>query len=652
VYFGPGLWPGVFLGSLVANFAVDLPLAPALALAVGNAIDPLVGVWGIRRYAGNHLDFGRTRHVLAYFAFAVLIGPSISAAFGIFGLQLNGIFSSLADDLTGWIGWAIEDALSVLIIGSALLVFTQRHHFDWSRRKWLEAAGLLAILAVNGWVVLTGTRGDPLSEPYLVLPLMLLVALRLGTPGAVIGNLLLTIVTAVAIMNRQGPFLLDTLTASMLWMQAFWTIAALTTMLLAAALNEARSERYRQMFEGNRTIQLVLDAATQRIVDANPAACAFYGQPKNALRRLSLGDLGAAADQDTESGDSFVASQRGHDGEVRDVEVHRNLIQIDGRSLAYAIVHDVSSRRRAEQALRDSEERLQLVARATKDTVWDWDMRANRMWNNQGLASMFGYADTEAITDLSWWLAQVHPDDRDTLWSTIQDTIQCGKETWTLEYRFRRADASYAHVLTRGYVQYEAERPVRMVGVLLDLSERKRMEQELSHRATHDPLTGLPNRALIDTTLRAAIQRSRCDESPMTLLIADLDHFKEVNDTISHHAGDAVLQVVAERWRAVLRHDDVLGRLAGDEFAVVLPSADAPTAAIIAERLVRALDRPLSLEGHSVRVGASIGAATFPDDAADFDELLRHADHAMYMAKRGGGGSAPTQKDALESQAA
>jgi len=312
----------------------------------------------------------------------------------------------------------------------------------------------------------------------------------------------------------------------------------------------------------------------------------------------------------------------------------------------------VSSRRRAEQALRDSEERLQLVARATKDTVWDWDMRTNRVWNNQGLALVFGYAASNATNDLDWWLAQVHPDDRDTLWSTIQDAIRAGEETWTLEYRFRRADASYAHVLTRGCVQYQAARPVRMVGVLLDLSERKRMEQELSHRATHDPLTGLPNRALIDTTLRDVIQRSRCDQSPMTLLIADLDHFKEVNDTIGHQAGDAVLQVVAQRWRAVLRHDDVLGRLAGDEFAVVLPNADAPTAAVIAERLVRALDRPLSLDGHSVRIGASIGAATLPDDAAEFDELLRRADRAMYTAKRGGGGCAPSAPDALENQAA
>jgi diguanylate cyclase (GGDEF)-like protein len=196
-------------------------------------------------------------------------------------------------------------------------------------------------------------------------------------------------------------------------------------------------------------------------------------------------------------------------------------------------------------------------------------------------------------------------------------------------------------VLARGYIQFEDSAAVRMVGVLLDLSERKRMEEELAHRATHDSLTGLANRVLIESSLKEAIVAARRLDAPVGLLIADLDHFKEINDSLGHHAGDKVLQVVADRWRAALRHDDILGRLAGDEFAVILPRADAYTSEAIAQRLVRALAEPISFDGQELRVGTSIGLATYPADGLDVDDLVRIADHAMYAAKRGGGGCQP-----------
>jgi diguanylate cyclase (GGDEF)-like protein/PAS domain S-box-containing protein len=646
LYFGPRAWPGVFFGSLLANFAVDLPLAPALALALGNVLDPLVGVWGIRRYAGKHLDFGRTRHVLAFIAFGVIIGPSISGAFGTFGLQLGGVFSSLSDDVVGWIGWSLEDALSSLIISSAVLVALEARTWDWSStRKRVEVVALLLLLFVNGWVVLSGKHGDPLSEPYLVLPLMLWIVLRLGSPGAIFGNLLLTVIAAVAIVNRQGPFLLDTLPTSMLWMQSFWAIASLTTLLLAAALNEARSERYRQMFDGNQTIQLVLDAATGQIVDANPAACAFYGRSTAAMRGLALRDLSDAPAGDELTG-SFVACHRLGNGERREVEVHGSPIQIDGRSLVYAVIHDVTARRRAEEAVRESEQRLQLVVRATNDTVWDWDMRDNSVWHNQGLVSVFGHAADDAESTVDWWVATIHPEDADDVVGTITAAAARGEETWSREYRFRRGNGSYAHVLGRGYLSYDNGAAVRMVGVLLDLSERKRVEEELAHRASHDTLTGLPNRYQVERTLAETLSASRQSGRSMALLIADLNDFKEVNDQYGHQAGDAVLQVVSERWRSVLRQGDTLGRLAGDEFAVVLPHADAPIAAAIAERLVRVLDSPLLLDGRMLRVGASIGVATCPAEASELEALFRCADDAMYAIKRAGGGWRQANADA------
>lgn len=135
-------------------------------------------------------------------------------------------------------------------------------------------------------------RGASVVWRYLALPLMLLIVLRLGAPGAVLGNLVLTVLAGVTLVAGKGPFILDTLPASMLWMQAFSAVVCLTTLLLAAALNEARSERYRQMFDGYRTIQLVLDARTGLVVDANAAACELWslsrGDADDVARRREL----------------------------------------------------------------------------------------------------------------------------------------------------------------------------------------------------------------------------------------------------------------------------------------------------------------------------------------------------------------------------
>ena len=173
--------------------------------------------------------------------------------------------------------------------------------------------------------------------------------------------------------------------------------------------------------------------------------------------------------------------------------------------------------------------------------------------------------------------------------------------------------------------------------VLSDITMRKAAEKALSHLASHDTLTNLPNRALFQTRLGQALREAHRDQSGLALLIIDLDGFKEVNDTLGHASGDLLLQELAGRWKALLHGADTLARLGGDEFALVLPvTSDLRTASLIAEHLQRALVRSFVLDGHSVEVGASIGIALYPEHGRDSETLLRHADAAMYVAKRSG----------------
>jgi diguanylate cyclase (GGDEF)-like protein/PAS domain S-box-containing protein len=162
---------------------------------------------------------------------------------------------------------------------------------------------------------------------------------------------------------------------------------------------------------------------------------------------------------------------------------------------------------------------------------------------------------------------------------------------------------------------------------------------EAQHQALHDGLTGLPNRTLLRDRLQQAILLADRDHSGLALLIMDLDRFKDVNDTLGHHSGDDLLQQVGARLRNTLRASDTVARMGGDEFAMILPTAgDADFAARVAQTLVKALEQPFTLDGHTVSIGASIGVAAYPEHGADAKVLLRHADVAMYAAKRAGVG--------------
>ncbi len=176
------------------------------------------------------------------------------------------------------------------------------------------------------------------------------------------------------------------------------------------------------------------------------------------------------------------------------------------------------------------------------------------------------------------------------------------------------------------------------VAVVRDITERKHQQDQLTHQALHDALTGLPNRVLLNDRLEQAIQGAWRGGSPLAvaLLLLDLDRFKDVNDTLGHHVGDLLLAELGKRLLRVIRKTDTIARLGGDEFAVVLPAiSDLQRAQRVSSRMLRAIQRPFELNGLSIDVGASIGIALFPDHAKEKEKLLQCADVAMYAAKTG-----------------
>ena len=177
--------------------------------------------------------------------------------------------------------------------------------------------------------------------------------------------------------------------------------------------------------------------------------------------------------------------------------------------------------------------------------------------------------------------------------------------------------------------------------VIKRTKELASLNQELEHQALHDALTELPNRLLLQDRMHQSLLSAQREHHQLALLITDLDRFKEINDTLGHHYGDLVLQEVSARMRAALRGSDTIARLGGDEFAILLPYIESADDAVMAARkLVATMEKPIVLEDHSFHVGISVGIALYPDHGQDGSTMMRHADVAMYVAKRSTSGYA------------
>jgi diguanylate cyclase (GGDEF)-like protein/PAS domain S-box-containing protein len=223
-----------------------------------------------------------------------------------------------------------------------------------------------------------------------------------------------------------------------------------------------------------------------------------------------------------------------------------------------------------------------------------------------------------------------------------QSIIEAHADNPTLQAHVRRAQAGESFQ-THGELgdgtydcSWRGQPDGSIIGIAIDVTARHRSEARLAHLAYHDRLTGLPNRSTVEEQLGRELARAQREGTTVATLYIDLDHFKLVNDSLGHAAGDQVLVQVADRIRAIIRGGDLLARLGGDEFMLVCPGTGGSDAEVVAEKILAALDASLVLDGEEFQLGASIGIAVGPNDGADPAELLKHADTAMYQAKRSG----------------
>ena len=295
---------------------------------------------------------------------------------------------------------------------------------------------------------------------------------------------------------------------------------------------------------------------------------------------------------------------------------------------------DITERRQAEDALHDSELALLEAQQIARVGSYMYDI-ADKSWTSSAVMDEIFGIDKDFHRTVESWINIVHPDHRTEMLTHLHEIID-QHQPFDREYRIvRKNDDEVRWVHGNGRLEYDVnDAPLRMVGTIQDITDQKKYEEQLIYQANYDILTNLPNRNLLNDRFSQVVAAQERNHTSSALMLMDLDNFKYVNDTLGHPAGDLLLIEVAKRIQAVVRKCDTVARLGGDEFVVVPGSAaNSKDAAKVAEQILATFTEPFLIEGRDIFLTASVGIVVFPDDGDSINQLLQHADVAMYHAK-------------------
>ncbi len=372
---------------------------------------------------------------------------------------------------------------------------------------------------------------------------------------------------------------------------------------------------------------------------ANPVALEMTGHTLGELRQMSMTDLVSVADKpqvqahlehirSSAAIDTSEWNLQCKDGHQIDVELTTKGLP-DGRLLA--IGRDISQRKAVAKAM----QRAAGVFSASIDGIVITNSDAVILDVNAAFSVITGYSREEVLGQRTAMLSsgRHNPEFFSAMWRSLQEQGNWRGEIWNR----RKTGEVYAELLSVSSVLDAEGKVVEFVGIFSDISRIKRHEEELDRIAHYDVLTGLPNRRLFDDRLRQARARADRENTRLAVCFLDLDAFKPVNDEYGHAAGDELLRLLSERLQAALRGGETIARIGGDEFIILLTDLLSPDECLPAlQRLLDIVSESVTIHGHEVSVSGSIGFTVYPDDDADSDTLMRHADQAMYAAKEQG----------------
>jgi diguanylate cyclase (GGDEF)-like protein len=296
---------------------------------------------------------------------------------------------------------------------------------------------------------------------------------------------------------------------------------------------------------------------------------------------------------------------------------------------------EIQQRQAAEAARLRLSDRLGLATEVAGLGVWEWDLNSQQAYWDAQTFRLYGLQPFSIKASAQTWIEMILPEDRERVLHSVRQGIYGPASRYEIEYPLLWPTGEVRHLSCICHINFDKHgKASRLTGVQVDITERKLAEQRILHMASHDPLTGLANRTLLTDRLQQALLANERKQHISALLFIDLDHFKQVNDTLGHSVGDQLLQFVGTTLMSLVRKSDTVARLGGDEFVLLLPDIDSCDAAVrVANNIIQVLGDAIHIDDVSFIISPSIGISFSPSDGLDAETLLRNADIAMYRAK-------------------
>ena len=297
---------------------------------------------------------------------------------------------------------------------------------------------------------------------------------------------------------------------------------------------------------------------------------------------------------------------------------------------------DITERKQAEEALRQSEEKYRTILESIQEAYFEVDLDGKFTFFNDSMARLTGHSKEELLGMNHKQFT--NEETAKEVFQAFDNVYTTGEPSKGFDWQIIRKDGGEGFVEASVTLQKDLSgKPTGFKGMIRDITERKRTEQQINYMATHDVLTGLPNRLMFNQLLNQAIRSAQRHKRQLAVLFIDLDRFKTINDSLGHEAGDRLLKEIGKRFKRSLRADDVVGRLGGDEFVIFIEELEEfRQVENVAHKILTTTIQPMTLQGEECRVTASIGISMYPGNGTDEQTLIKKADMAKYFAKEEG----------------
>jgi PAS domain S-box-containing protein len=441
---------------------------------------------------------------------------------------------------------------------------------SWLRSRWMGAAIFLVILGLTVLTVVQLERAARGQEPSVM------AAFGKELAGAVVAAVILAGVAVLVGQRRMQRSSLNKLQLRAA-LDAIPDPVWLKSLDGRYSICNSQFERCVGASEADLIGQTDYDLVDRRMADffrENDRKALEAGEPRANEEWLTFATTGYRGLFET-----IKTPMRGPDGE---------LIGVLG------IARDITMRYRAERAAKLSKARLSVALHATQIAIWDWDIKRDRWYASRVYYTSLGYPPERRRGDREVWIERVHPEDRVRVSGIIQKAMQGDTAPYEYEARLRHADGTYRWMQVRGVAVDHNSRGLatRMLGVRQDITEKKYAEERIRRLAHYDTLTELPNRTWLNELMPGAFTQARAGGETMAVLVVDVDNFKNINDTFGHGIGDELLVEVAKRVGTLAGEQDVVARIGGDTFVVVLSGGKISQATTLAQRLIELLSLP------------------------------------------------------------